>query len=195
MVTPAIPSPILPVGNFDYLIIVGTLEPRKNHLLVIDAWERVRARLAGNLKLVFVGNVGWRCDNLLRRVQPLVDRGDVYLVENLSTAELQLLYRNAKATICASFSEGFNFTGIEAMACRSPVLASDIPVHKEVFDDGAFYFSPYSVSELESLIHKLTSELSLEARRSLTDRGIKVARRYTQAAAVRNWNDFLQRFS
>ena len=77
---------------------------------------------------------------------PWMERGDVFLVADVPSADLRLLYKHARATVCPSFGEGFDFSGVEAMKSGGAVVASDIAVHREIYADAAEYCNPYSQS-------------------------------------------------
>ncbi len=92
--------------------------------------------------------MGWHHKQIVRKFRPWLERGDVFLLEDVLSAELRVLYGHARATVCPSFGEGFDFSGVEAMKSGSPVVASDIPVHREVYADAAEFFNPYSIDAL-----------------------------------------------
>jgi glycosyltransferase involved in cell wall biosynthesis len=178
--------------KFDYLLIVSTIEPRKNHLTLLSAWEKLRVERYPTLKIVIVGSLGWHHKQVVRRVRPWLERGDAFLLEDVLSAELRVLYRHARATVCPSFGEGFDFSGVEAMKSGSPVVASDIPVHREVYADAAEFFNPYSI---DGLFHALQSVIdpTLSARREeLVTKGTTVSERYDHAAILPKWQAFLQ---
>jgi glycosyltransferase involved in cell wall biosynthesis len=77
------------------------------------------------------------------------------LLEDVPSNELRQLYRHALATLCPSVGEGFDFSGIEAMRCGSPVIASDIKVHREIFGKAAEYFSPYDSTDAAAAIERV----------------------------------------
>jgi glycosyltransferase involved in cell wall biosynthesis len=177
---------------FDYLLVVSTIEPRKNHLTLLSAWEKLRVECFPTLKLIMVGSLGWHHKQIIRKFRPWLERGDAFLLEDVAAAELRVLYAQARATICPSFGEGFDFSGVEAMRCGSPVLASDIPVHREVFADGADYFNPYSVDALSHAIRSVIDPILAEWREELIAKGAAVAVRYTHDSILPQWQTFLQ---
>lgn len=177
--------------ELDYLLMVSTVEPRKNHLTLLSAWEQLRAARFPALKLVLVGELGWHQKRIVRKFRLWLDRGEVFLLEDVMAEELRVLYAQARLTVCPSFGEGFDFSGIEAMRSGCPVAASDIPVHREVFGDAAQYFNPYSA---ESLVHALETVLEPAGeglRRELVERGARVGARYTEDAILPQWQEFL----
>jgi glycosyltransferase involved in cell wall biosynthesis len=175
-----------------YLLMVSTVEPRKNHLTLLSAWEQLRSRSHPELKLVLVGELGWDKEHIVSRFLPWLNRGEAFLLSEVPARDLRVLYRHARATVCPSFGEGFDFSGIEAMACACPVAASDIAVHREIFDDAAAYFNAYSDSDAARAIHALIAEGTDPDRNRLTARGTEVARRYKQDAILPQWQEFLR---
>jgi len=182
-------------GKLDYLLVVSTLEPRKNHLAVLDAWERLRTDGHPRLNLVFVGSLGWDHEAIMRRMAPWLERGGLHLLEAVPADDLRLLYRHARATVCPSFSEGFDFAGVEAMCSGGVVVSSDIPVHREIYEDASLYFSPYAVAELLASLQAVLgagSEVH-SLRESLISRGRDVGERYRAERIAPRWLEFLRR--
>jgi len=175
-----------------YLLMVSTLEPRKNHLGLLAAWERMRAQGDSDLKLVLVGQMGWGNKELMRRLRPWLDRGSVLMLENVPSDELRALYRYAAATVCPSLFEGFDFSGIEAMRCGGVVVASDIPVHREIFAEGSEYFSPYSIEETAEAITKLISPGNEGRRDELRRCGEAVSARFLPDRIIPKWKELLR---
>jgi hypothetical protein len=127
----------------------------------------------------------------VRRLRPWIDRGDVQMLEDVPSAELRLLYRHARATVCPSFGEGFDFSGVEAMRCGGAVAASDIAVHREVFDDAAEYFNPYSAASVAQAIAAVVDPAQPARREALVARGAEVAARYVPERILPQWREFL----
>jgi glycosyltransferase involved in cell wall biosynthesis len=180
-------------GRLPYLLMVSTLEPRKNHLALLDAWELLRSRGHTNLNLVCVGSIGWETGPLLDRLGPWLQRGGLHLLESVPSSDLRLLYRHAAVTVCPSFAEGFDFAGVEAMCSGGLVAASDIAVHREVYDDAAEYFSPYDVRQMVTVLGTLLDPAGQLRRDQLRLRGAAVAERYRAAAVMPQWTALLDR--
>nr|WP_321524316.1 glycosyltransferase family 1 protein [uncultured Cohaesibacter sp.] len=175
----------------DYLLMISTLEPRKNHALLVSAWERLRHTTNRNLKLVIVGGKGWNYEPILNHMRPWIARGELFHLQGVSNAELRLLYSHAAATICPSFAEGFDYSGIEAMRCGGLVAASDIPVHREVFEGGAVYFSAYSVDEATRVIGDLLADEAKAQRQSMREAARHTLKAYETETLLSQWQDFL----
>lgn len=182
-----------PDSGVDYLLMVSSLEPRKNHLTLLSAWESLRERRFPGLKLVLVGGAGWHNEPILRRCRPWLDRGELMLLRDVTNADLRCLYRHARATVCPSFGEGFDYSGIEAMRSGGVVIASDIPVHREVYMEAAAFFNPRSVAELVAALGDIMDPAADGRRREFVARGGAVAQGYLPERIAPQWEAFLGR--
>ena len=151
----AVPLPVAPVflendgpdqelSDSNYFVICGTIEPRKNHYLLLKVWrDLVGQRGPDAPKLVIVGSPGWGAEPVLQaleRCRMLHDR--VILAHGLSSPALRRLIAHAKALLMPSFAEGFGLPIIEALAVGTPVIASDLPAHREIAGGLAVYRDP-----------------------------------------------------
>jgi glycosyltransferase involved in cell wall biosynthesis len=175
----------------DYLLMVSTLEPRKNHVTLVEAWEHLRSSAHPKLKLVFVGSLGWEHEAIVDRMRNWIARGEVILLSGVPADELRLLYRHARATVCPSYAEGFGYGGVEAMRCGGAVAASDIPVHREIYDDAAEYFSPYSAMAAAEAIARVIDLRDPGRRQQLIRAGTLVSERYLPERILPQWRAFL----
>jgi glycosyltransferase involved in cell wall biosynthesis len=178
-------------GELPYLLMVSTIEPRKNHLTLLEAWEMLRANGFPRLNLVCVGGLGWDHDAIMQRFSPWLRRGGLHLLEDVPAADLRLLYRHARATVCPSFGEGFDFAGVESMRSGGVVAASDIRVHRDVYGDAAEYFSPYSASEMAAAIAQVIGSDRAERRAALRAEGAHVSAQYLPERVLPQWQSFL----
>jgi glycosyltransferase involved in cell wall biosynthesis len=132
------------LGKHNYFVVCGAIEPRKNHLLLLNVWrEMVKQRGEFAPRLVVVGSPIWRIASLLRELErrrPL--QGQVIFARGLSSPALRRLIAHAKALLMPSFAEGFGLPVIEALAVGTPVIASDLPAHRECAGDLAIYRDP-----------------------------------------------------
>ena len=174
-----------------FLLMVSTLEPRKNHATLLFAWEQLRLSGHDDLKLVIVGSLGWDFESIVAPMKPWIERGELFLLGNMPAEELRLLYRYAQATVCPSLAEGFDYSGVEAMRCGGVVAASDMAVHREVFANAAEYFSAYSVSDAVATLSKFVGTGSEKLRAELTARGVDVSNRYLPDVIVPKWQALL----
>ena len=175
-----------------FLLMVSTIEPRKNHLTLLSAWEQLKTERYPHLKLVVVGGLGWDHESVVARFKPWIERGELFLLEDVPSEELRLLYTHASATVCPSFGEGFDYSGVEAMRCGGAVAASDIEVHREVYEEAAEYFSPYSVADAAAAIHRVIDPDHTDRRRCLVAEGAAVSARYLPERILPQWRRFLE---
>ena len=127
-----------------YFLLLGTLEPRKNHWLVLQVWRDLIARL-GNAtpRLVIVGQIGWNSENvidLLERCDAI--KSHVIHKPRCSDAELVTWLRHARALIFPSFVEGYGLPLVEALSLGVPAIASDLPAFREIAGNIPEYLSP-----------------------------------------------------
>lgn len=135
-----------------WILMVGTVEPRKGYAAVLDAYEMLWAQ-GCSIGLVIVGQQGWHVDALVERLRTHPETGKRLLwLPNLDDAQLANLYRTLDGLIMASEGEGFGLPLIEAARNRMPILARDLPVFREVVGERATYFSTKNRHELASAI-------------------------------------------
>lgn len=160
------------------LLFVGTTEPRKNLARLIEAYASLLQRRADAPDLVVAGGIPGSADRFLAGT-PAVEnvRGRVRLTGYVSDEERQRLYREASMLVLPSLTEGFGMTAVEAMTVGVPVVASNRGALPEVVGDAGILVSPENVSELSHALERVLSDEGL--RRSMTERGLLQARRFT----------------
>lgn len=119
---------------------VGTVEPRKGYDLLVPAFEELWSQgFDGNL--VIVGKLGWKCEEIVSRINNSIYLNKkLFWFKNAGDAELAFCYKQAHALIFASYFEGFGLPLVEALNLGLPVLASDIPVFREIGGGHVQYF-------------------------------------------------------
>lgn len=144
-VSPLFLSPAEPPEALDgvnYFVVCGTIEPRKNHLTLLNAW-RVLASDPTPPKLVIVGKRGWLNGAVIETLErSVVLRPHVIEAGGLSTPGLRRLLAGARALLMPSFAEGFGLPVAEALAAGTPVVASDIEAFREVGGNAIDYVDP-----------------------------------------------------
>ncbi|HUK58423.1 MAG TPA: glycosyltransferase family 1 protein [Stellaceae bacterium] len=142
-----------------YFLCVGTIEPRKNHLLLLHLWRRLGPDAP---RLVLVGGRGWENENvidLFERSTAL--RGVVEERNFVSDAELGRLFVGARALLLPSFAEGYGLPLVEALGSGVPVLCSDLPAFREVGGDVPEYLDPLDGPAWEQAIRDYAAEPSV----------------------------------
>ncbi len=176
-----------------YLLMVSTIEPRKNHLRLLAAWEVIKSEVDADLQLVIVGTLGWDYSSITNGFKPWIDRGELFMLNAVPAPDLRVLYRHATATVCPSLGEGFDFSGVESMASGGVTIASDIPVHREVYEDAAEYFDPYATMSLVNALKKVLYEQDApQVQEFMRQRGEVVSSRYLPENILPQWESFLR---
>jgi glycosyltransferase involved in cell wall biosynthesis len=140
------PLPVPSVRHCDspYFVIVSTIEPRKNHLLLLNVWREIVARKKDLVpKLYVIGQRGWECENVVDLLERCVALKGVVIERNdCGDAEAASLLHHAQALLMPTFAEGFGLPVAEALAAGVPVIASDLPVFREVAGEVPEYVDP-----------------------------------------------------
>lgn len=146
---PAIPAdgeigPRMLASAQPYFVMIGTIEPRKNHLMLLQAWQRLITRHGKNSPhLVVIGQRGWESENvedLLERSRVL--QGHVTVLRQCSDHALRAWLHHARALLFPSFAEGYGMPVVEALAAGVPVIASDLPVLRQMADGVPEFLDP-----------------------------------------------------
>lgn len=132
-----------------FILHVGTLQPRKNIPLLIEAMHRIGRP---DLHLVLVGGKGWLYDEIFGRVEALGMQNRVHFAGYVPDLELPLWYNAAAVLVFPSIYEGFGLPVLEAMACGTPVVSANTSAVPEVVGNAGRLFSPKDVSDLVSQI-------------------------------------------
>jgi glycosyltransferase involved in cell wall biosynthesis len=159
-----------------YLLFVGSLVQRKNVRRLLEAFDRVRHALRPGVTLVLAGRRGWGAEEV---DAVIADRGLGAHVRRLSYVDdqhLPALYGAAEMLVFPSLDEGFGFPVVEAMACGTPVLTSNVSSLPEVAGDAAVLVDPQSVEAIASGIQRLASDSEL--RTTLRAKGLARAEGY-----------------
>jgi glycosyltransferase involved in cell wall biosynthesis len=151
------PLPSVPKGmptKRPTFVTLGTIEARKNHLLLLNIWTQLIDRLGGDApQLLIIGQRGWEAEpvlDLLDRSEKL--RGHVAELNHCSDEELGQHLASARAVLFPSFVEGYGLPLIEALGAGVPVIASDLPVFREICGDIPTYLNPRDETGWETAI-------------------------------------------
>ena len=149
----------VPATTRTFCLMVGSIEsPRKNHALVLDAMEHYWGG-GGTGGLLIIGRPGWQASGVIARVQQLAQVGrPISHLAHTGDRELASAYEHAACLVFPSIAEGFGLPIVEALSRGLPVLASDIPVHREVGGEAAQYFP---LGDPQTLSHMIGARLAV----------------------------------
>jgi glycosyltransferase involved in cell wall biosynthesis len=169
-----------------FLLYLGTLEPRKNLITLIEAYARLRSEHAIPEKLVIAGGRGWLYDAILQKVQTLGLASEVIFAGFVADEEQALWYHAASAFVYPSLYEGFGLPVAEALACGTPVVTSNVSSLPEagVIEGGprALIIDPGNVEEMAQAMYKALTDQAFRQRCQAM--GPVVAQRFSAQAMV-----------
>lgn len=181
----------LGLADTRYLLSVGSLEPRKNLPGLLRGWRQALPRLPDDLELVIAGAPGRASVFADARVDDLPPR--VRMVGRVSDELLPSLYAEAEWFIYLSLYEGFGLPPLEALACGTPVIVSDIPVFREVTADASIAVNPEDTQAIaDTLLQAATDSAS---RKTLAEQGLRQAAKFDWQETARRTKQLLERFS
>jgi glycosyltransferase involved in cell wall biosynthesis len=165
-----------------YVLHVGTVEPRKNVSTLLAAWRRLRARRADPPPLVLCGGFGWKAEAVRQEIAEAEREGWLMHLGYVSAAELAALYHGAELVALPSFYEGFGLPAVEALRAGAPLVASDLPVLREVAGEAALYAPPDRPDLWADRIAALLADPKL--REELRRKGLERARLFDWGRAA-----------
>lgn len=127
----------------EYILFVGTLEPRKNLVGLAEAYRELKLELPDAPKLVIVGRRGWHYEELMADLRLVGIDQHIAIRQDVSDAQLPALYNQALALVTPSFYEGFGLTALEAMACGTTPIVSRVASLPEIVGDVGLLIDPY----------------------------------------------------
>lgn len=144
-----------------YFLYLGTLEPKKNLPIIIEALAKLKNEYGSQQKLVVVGAKGWKFNPIFERVTELGLEEDVIFTGYIADEDLPAIYSGATAFTFPSFYEGFGIPLLEAMQCEIPVIASNASCIPEVVGDGGILLDPNDVDGWTKAMHKISTNALL----------------------------------
>ena len=156
-----------------YILSVGNIEPRKNYSRLIDAYMMLSKKITDKYPLVIVGAGGWNNDAIKEKIQKAKESG--YKIINpkqfVDDEDMPALYSGAQFYVFTPIYEGFGMSPIEAYACGTPVIASNIASVPEAAGKAAMYIDPYDVNDIKQKLDEMVKKT--EQNRSQFDKLIK----------------------
>jgi glycosyltransferase involved in cell wall biosynthesis len=165
----------IPAGQF--WLSVGTIEPRKNQNMLIEAYARYLALGGFPMPLVFAGGSGWKMDDFTNFIDSLGLTSQIIMTGYVSDDELIWLYRNCYANLYPSFFEGFGLPVLEGMQFGAPTITSDSTSLPEVTGDAAILIEPENMEAWSQALLQLSSDKNL--RNQFAEKSLEQASRFT----------------
>lgn len=169
----------------NYLLCVGTLEPRKNICNLVRSYSKLPINIRLAYPLVLVGMNGWLIESFEKELMPLVKKGEVIRLGYVIQEDLPYLYSGAHAFVYPSIYEGFGLPVLEAMASGIPILSSQKTAMAEFSMGAAILVDPLSESELTQGLKRLL--LDKDIRASLVRVGLRLAKQFTWEVSIEKW--------
>ena len=164
-----------------FILAVGTIEPRKNYETLLVAYRALRER-GQTVGLVIAGKKGWRSEAFFRQLHDLGLEDQVCLLGYVADVDLPALYTAAEVFAFPSLYEGFGLPALEAMACGTPVIASNTSSLPEIVGDAGLLVAPHDIAGLTTAIEAGLRDAALRA--DLRARGLTQAGRFTWEATA-----------
>jgi len=161
----------------NYLMFVGSIEPRKNILGILKAYQILPEHLRKDLYLVFCGPSGWKNQSIYEFIEKNGLNNKIIFMNYITDEHLSYIYNRAKALVYPSFYEGFGLPPLEAMSSGCPAIVSDIPTHREVCGDAVLYADPHSPEQISSVIQKVLEDGSLQ--QSMRKKGLEQSQKFS----------------
>ncbi len=165
-----------------YILHVGSVQPRKNLLRLVEAFDAVKDVVDG-LQLVLAGRESWGVRRLREHIDQLGLRDQVLVTGYIPDADLVTLYNGAMVYAFPSLYEGFGFPALEAMACGVPVACSNVSSLPEIVGNAALTFPPTDVNAIASALERILTDNSLHS--DLVQRGFKRAKQFSWQRAAK----------
>ncbi len=166
-----------------YLLFLGTLEPRKNIPGLIRAFHKIKDRFP-NYQLVIAGKRGWKFQEIFKTVEELRLEDRVIFTGYLPEEDIPSLYSGAELFIYPTLYEGFGFPPLEAMACGTPVITSNLSSLPEVVGEGGILIDPNNIDELSRAMESVLADENL--RKGLREKGLRQAAKFSWERCARD---------
>ena len=179
--------------DFDFILYLGGFSPRKNIKGLIEAYYKIYRKLSKPQKLVIVGKHGKSYDDYRQLVNKLGIDDYVVFTGYIPVNDLPIFYNGASLFVYPSFYEGFGLPPLEAMACATPTITSNVTSIPEIVDGCAMTVNPYDIDELSEAMHIILEDTKLWEHYSLN--GFKRSREFSWKQTARETLKVLSQFA
>ena len=179
--------------NYPYILFIGALEPKKNIIRLIDAFEKVKKDGRIPHRLVIGGKRSWNDAAVFEKITTSTMRSEINYAGYLPNQDLPALMRNADLFIFPSLNEGFGIPPLEAMACGTPVITSTVSSLPEVVADAGILIDPYNVEEMAAVITRVLS--SDDLRQAMVRKGLERAKLFSWHKAAHDMLEIISEVS
>ncbi|WP_252221735.1 MULTISPECIES: glycosyltransferase family 1 protein [unclassified Clostridium] len=166
----------------EYILYLGTLEPRKNIETIIRAYNLFTQSNKNNIKLVLAGKKGWLYDDIFKLIKEFGIEDNVIFTDYVDDKDKPALYQGAKLFLFPSLYEGFGIPLVEAMASRTPVITSNSSSLPEVAGEAAIITAPLDYKEISKSIERVLNDSEL--REKMINEGVKQANKFSWDASA-----------
>lgn len=166
----------------DYILFVGTIQPRKNIARLIEAFSKLKPKTS-NLSLIIVGKKGWLLEDILAAPKKFGVEKNVQFLDFVPDEDLAIFYQKALFFILPSLYEGFGLPVLEAMANGCPVITSNVSSLPEAGGDAALYVDPNNVDDIANKMKTLLEDE--EVRNKLVEKGYQQAKKFSWEKTAR----------
>jgi glycosyltransferase involved in cell wall biosynthesis len=172
-----------------YILYVGTIEPRKNIVGLLDAYAQLPKDLRGKYSLVLAGGKGWKNEEIYRRIKEL-SHLDIILTGYVPDDDLPALHTGASLFVFPTFYEGWGMPPLEAMACGTPVITSNNSSLPEVVGDAGIMVDAKDTTGLTGQMARVLTDKKLSA--GLIEKGIKQAAKFSWDKSARQLSEIIE---
>ncbi len=176
-------------GGQPYFLHLGTLEPRKGLLTLVDAWDRLHKIVHDPPDLVLAGGEGWEIEPLVDRINRSPNAARIHRPGYVTRAQARALMRHTQSFVLASEVEGFGLPLAEAIACGAPCIASDIPALRESGADAAMFIP---AGDSEALAHAMAKTIEEETAHAMREASAARRSSLSWEPIIEQWRELIQ---
>ena len=174
-----------------YILYLGTIEPRKNIVRIINSFLEYRNLTKSDIKLVIAGGKGWKYEKIMKLVEQ--NKENIVLTGYIEEEDKISLYKMAEIFVFPSLYEGFGMPVLEAMACGVPVITSNVSSLPEVAGKAAILVNPLKVEEMTDAYSKILS--NEEFRKKMIEEGIEQSKKFQWKESARKLEKIYEELS